>query len=141
MFSPASESPRLFPVQHNKTSARTDPTLGPSFGQRDLELFQDVSGRLKGFSNLGASFNLSNISWSPSKARDFFTGSPHFYPDEVEVFYYHGKCTRSPAMIFRDTSPPPTPHPSPRASHWKRMDSYLIDILINCILIAPNLVK
>ena len=90
-------------------SARTDPALGPSFGQRDLELFQDASGRLKGFTNLGASFNLSNISWFPSEARDFFTGSPHFYPDEVEVFYYHGECTRSPAMIFRDTSPPPNP--------------------------------
>lgn len=91
LSSPSSKSPRFFSVQHNKTTARTDPTLGPSFGQRDLELFQDASGTLKGFSNLGASFNLSNISWSLSKAQDFFTGSQMFYPDKVEVFHYHGE--------------------------------------------------
>ena len=91
LSSPSSKSPRFFSVQHKKTTARTDPTLGPSFGQRDLELFQDASGRLKGFSNLGASFNLSNFSWSLSEARDFFTGSQMFYPDKVEVFHYHGE--------------------------------------------------
>ena len=78
-------------MQQNKSSARTDPQLGPSFGQRDLELFQDAAGRLKGFSILGASFNVSNISLSLSEARNYFTGSQQFYPDKVEVFYYHGE--------------------------------------------------
>ena len=44
-----------------------------------------------GFSRLGASFNVTNISLSSSEARNYFAGSQKFYPDQVEVFYYHGK--------------------------------------------------
>ena len=46
---------------------------------------------MMGFSRLGASFNVTNISLSSSEARNYFAGSQKFYPDQVEVFYYHGK--------------------------------------------------
>ena len=88
---PSGQSSRFFPIQQGKTSARTDPQLGPSFGQRDLELFEDDTGRLTGFSGLGASFNVTSISLSSSESRNYFAGSQRFYPDQVEVFHYHCK--------------------------------------------------
>ena len=91
LSNPSDQSPQFFPIQQGKTSARTDEQFGPSFGQRDLELFEDENGRLMGFSALGASFDLTNISLSSSDARNFFAGSQRFYPDQVEVFYCHGK--------------------------------------------------
>ena len=92
LSNPSNKSPQFLPIQQGKPAGRTDPLLGPSFGQRDLELYADVNGRLEGFSGLGASFDVTNI-LSPSAARNFFTGSQHFYPDKVEVFYYNGKST------------------------------------------------
>ena len=91
LSNPSNQSTQFFPILQGKTSARTDAQLGPSFGQRDLELFEDENGRLMGFSGLGASFNLTEISPSSSDARNYFAGSQQFYPDQVEVFYYHGK--------------------------------------------------
>lgn len=91
LSNPSNEFPRFLPIQQGKTSARTDPLLGPSFGQRDLELYQNATGRLKGFSGLGASFDIANISLSLSEARNYFTGSQQFYPEKVEVFYCHGE--------------------------------------------------
>ena len=44
-----------------------------------------------GFSRLGASFNVTSISLSSSEAGNYFAGSQRFYPDQVEVFYYHCK--------------------------------------------------
>ena len=91
LSNPFNELPRVLPILQGKTAARTDPLQGPSFGQRDLELFEDATGRLKGFSGLGVNFNISTISLSGSGAGNYFTGSRQFYPDKVEVFYYHGK--------------------------------------------------
>ncbi|KAJ7367399.1 hypothetical protein OS493_040668, partial [Desmophyllum pertusum] len=42
-----------------------------------------------GFSGLGAAFNVTSVSMSSAEARNYFAGSQHFYPDQVEVFYYH----------------------------------------------------
>lgn len=95
LSNPTNQSPQFFPIQQGKTSARTDEQLGPNFGQRDLELFEDENGRLMGFSGLGASFNVTNISLSSSDGRNYFAGSQRFYPDQVEVLYYHGRLILS----------------------------------------------
>ena len=99
LSNPSNNYPQFLPIRPGKTSGRTDPLLGPSFGQHDLELYQDASGRLKGFSGLGESFDITNISLSPSAARNFFTGSQQFYPDKVEVFYYHGKNFQRDSLL------------------------------------------
>ena len=44
-----------------------------------------------GYSSLGASFGLRNISLFSYETRYCLAGSQHFYPNQVEVFYYHGE--------------------------------------------------
>ena len=87
LSNPFNLSPLILSIQHGNASGRTDPLLGPSFGERELELFEDKNGRIMGYSSLGASFGLRNISLFSY----YLAGSQHFYPNQVEVFYYHGE--------------------------------------------------
>lgn len=91
LSNPFDLAPRILPIQQGKASGRTNPHLGPSFGERDLELFEDKHGRIMGYSRLGASFDLMSVSLSSYEAWFYLAGSQHFYPDQVEVFYYHGE--------------------------------------------------
>ena len=91
LSNPFNLAPRVLSIQHGNASGRTDPLLGPSFGERELELFEDKNGRIMGYSSLGASFDLRNVSLSSHETRYYLAGSQHFYPNQVEVFYYHGE--------------------------------------------------
>ncbi|PFX18451.1 Fibroleukin, partial [Stylophora pistillata] len=93
LSNPFDLAPRILPIQQGKASGRTNPHLGPSFGERDLELFEDKHGRIMGYSRLGASFDLMSVSLSSYEAWFYLAGSQHFYPDQVEVFYYHVPST------------------------------------------------
>ena len=55
-----------------------------------------------GYSSLGASFDLRNVSLSSYETRCYLVGSQHFYPNQVEVFYYHGELLlkRYPEISF-----------------------------------------
>ena len=91
LSSPFNLAPRILSIQHGNASGKTDPLLGPSFGERELELFGDSNGQIMGYSSLGASFDLRNVSLSSYETRYYLAGSQHFYPNQVEVFYYHGE--------------------------------------------------
>ena len=89
LSNPFNLAPRVLSIQHGYASGRTDPLLGPSFGERELELFEDKNGRIMGYSSLG-------------ETRYYLAGSQHFYPNQVEVFYYHGELVlkRYPKISF-----------------------------------------
>ena len=91
LSNPFNLAPLILSIQHGNASGRTDPLLGPSFGERELELFEDKNGRIMGYSSLGASFDLRNVSLPSYETRYYLAGSQHFYPNQVEVFYYHGE--------------------------------------------------
>ena len=91
LSNPFNLAPRVLSIQHGYASGRTDPLLGPSFGERELELFEDKNGQIMGYSSLGASFDLRNVSLPSHETRYYLAGSQHFYPNQVEVFYYHGE--------------------------------------------------
>ncbi|CAH3161623.1 unnamed protein product, partial [Pocillopora meandrina] len=93
LSSPFNLAPRILSIQHGNASGKTDPLLGPSFGERELELFGDSNGQITGYSSLGASFDLRNVSLSSYETRYYLAGSQHFYPNQVEVFYYHVPST------------------------------------------------
>ena len=102
LSNPFNLAPLILSIQHGNASGRTDPLLGPSFGERELELFEDKNGRIMGYSSLGASFDLRNVSLPSHETRYYLAGSQHFYPNQVEVFYYHGELVlkRYPEISF-----------------------------------------
>ena len=102
LSNPFNLAPLILSIQHGNASGRTDPLLGPSFGKRELELFENKNGRIMGYSSLGASFDLRNVSLYSYETRCYLVGSQHFYPNQVEVFHYHGELVlkRYPEISF-----------------------------------------
>ena len=66
---------------------------GPVFGEGDLYIGNHIDGSAVSFSDLGHAYKLPNESFvlGSEEARTFFARSYKFVPDNVEVFYYHGR--------------------------------------------------
>jgi len=92
---PAGHGPVKLEVKPNKfeKALRHDPNAGPVFGENDLYIGNHADGSAVSFSDLGQTYELPNNSFEAGSvdARTYLAGSYRFIPDNIEVFYYHGK--------------------------------------------------
>ena len=95
LVNPAGLDPVKLDVRRDKfdKALRNIKEAGPVFGEGDLYIGNHIDGSAVSFSDLGHAYKLPNESFvvGSEEARTFFAGSYKFVPDNVEVFYYHGK--------------------------------------------------
>lgn len=94
-MNPAGLGPVKLDVKQDKfdKAFRNVREAGPVFGEGDLYIGNHIDGSAVSFSDLGHAYKLPNESFvlGSEEARTFFAGSYKFVPDNVEVFYYHGR--------------------------------------------------
>ena len=86
----------------SKQAAKSDPLLGPAFGNGDLVISDAANTGIFSYSKLGQTYLLPlGVEPSTAAAHNLLAGSTYFIPDDIEVFAYEGESCINSNFIYR----------------------------------------